>query len=217
MKNKDKHNYFWVSYSDLMTSLFFIMLILFVLASAGLYKQQKATADELRNIRDLQTAVSQLDTNYFAPDTLHKRWILKRQINFASKSAIIPSQDSVYLHEVGNNLKQLITNLRDSMQLEKYQKMDVTFLVLIEGMASKTRFDLDEWQNNYTLSYNRALSVYRFLEPDLFADQENRKYLEVQIAGSGEEGIRPYPDIDVYNTEQNQTIILQIIPKIKYQ
>lgn len=31
-----QESYFWTSYSDLMTSLFFVMLVLFVLASAML-------------------------------------------------------------------------------------------------------------------------------------------------------------------------------------
>ena len=37
MSDKKKQSFFWVSYSDLMTSLFFIMLLLFVLASGGMY------------------------------------------------------------------------------------------------------------------------------------------------------------------------------------
>lgn len=199
-----------------MTSLFFIMLILFVLASSGLYRQKKATETELKNIRDMQTAVSQLDSRYFVADTIHKRWILRRQINFAAKSAVIPDADKPYLTEVGQNLKQVINNIRDSTKLEKYKDMDITFLVLIEGMASKTPFYIDDWQNNYVLSYNRALAVYRFLKGDLFDNPENRKMLEVQIAGSGEEGIRPNPDTSS-STMKNQTIILQIIPKIKYR
>ena len=214
---KNKNNFFWVSYSDLMTTLFFIMLLLFVFASAGLYHQKKASEIQLKNIRDMQAAVAQLDTNYFQPDTIHKRCILKRQVNFASKSAVIPEQDKPYLDIIGKNLNRVISNIRDSMALEKYKDMDVTFLVLVEGMASKTKFDIDEWQNNNVLSYNRALSIYQYLKPSLFDDPKNKSLLEVQIAGSGEEGIRPYPDNNVYNTEKNQTIILQIIPKIKYR
>ena len=43
MANKKKQSFFWVSYSDLMTSLFFIMLLLFVLASGGMYLDKQAT------------------------------------------------------------------------------------------------------------------------------------------------------------------------------
>ena len=84
-------------------------------------------------------------------------------------------------------------------------------------MASRTPFYIDDWQNNYVLSYNRALAVYRFLQRDLFDDPENRKLLEVQIAGSGEEGIRPHSDETIESSMKNQTIMLQIIPKIKYR
>lgn len=41
----NKNNFFWISYTDLMTSLFFIMLILFVMASSGLYRQKKCYGD----------------------------------------------------------------------------------------------------------------------------------------------------------------------------
>jgi len=50
-----KNNIFWISYSDLMTSMFFIMLILFVLAirylrinNIELKKKQEVTEQEKR-------------------------------------------------------------------------------------------------------------------------------------------------------------------------
>ena len=38
-----KESFFWTSYSDLMTSLFFIMLTLFVLVIVLLHKRMEAT------------------------------------------------------------------------------------------------------------------------------------------------------------------------------
>ena len=54
MANKKKQSFFWVSYSDLMTSLFFIMLLLFVLASGGMYLDKQATEEQLRKIEEIQ-------------------------------------------------------------------------------------------------------------------------------------------------------------------
>lgn len=187
------------------------MLLLFAVATIGLYNSNKATKDQLRAIRDLQMAASQLDTMYFAEDTIHKRWILKQQIQFKVGDATLPDASKPYLDKVGESLGKVIENLNDSIKLPKYKDMDVTFLIVIEGMASK-----DGWPQNDGLSYGRALSLYRYWYQDLFGRPEYKKMLEVQIAGSGEHGIRPYPD-DPQNTSRNQTIILQVIPKIRFK
>ena len=63
MKN---NNFFWVSFSDLMTSLFFIMLVLFVVTIGYLQFQKKATEEQLEKIKELQTAVQQLPAEYFS-------------------------------------------------------------------------------------------------------------------------------------------------------
>lgn len=194
-----------------MTSLFFIMLLLFAVATVGLYYSNEATKDQLRAIRDLQMAASQLDTTYFKEDSIHKRWILKRQIQFEVGKAVLPDASKPYLDSVGISLGRVIENLKDSIKLPKYKDMDVTFLVVIEGMASK-----DGWVNNDGLSYGRALSLYRYWYPILFNSTGYKKMLEVQIAGSGEHGIRPYPD-DPQSTSRNQTIIIQVIPKIRFK
>ena len=68
MSDKKKQSFFWVSYSDLMTSLFFIMLLLFVLASGGMYLDKEATEEQLRKIEEIQEAVKQLPTQYFEED-----------------------------------------------------------------------------------------------------------------------------------------------------
>ena len=52
MKRK-KESYFWTSYSDLMTSLFFIMLVLFILTVVLLNKRMQATTAELEAIKEV--------------------------------------------------------------------------------------------------------------------------------------------------------------------
>lgn len=78
------------------------------------------------------------------------------------------------------------------------------YLIIIEGMASKDNYSL-----NYQLSYERALSLFRFWENQgIIFDP---KICEIQIAGSGIGGIRDY-----YNDEEykNQRFLIQIVPKI---
>ena len=45
-----KESYFWTSYSDLMTSMFFIMLVLFVLAIALLHRHMDEIEKERRTL-----------------------------------------------------------------------------------------------------------------------------------------------------------------------
>ena len=51
MKNNKKESYFWTSYSDLMTSLFFIMLVLFVLIIVVLHNYHQKSTAELEKIK----------------------------------------------------------------------------------------------------------------------------------------------------------------------
>ena len=64
MKGKNS-NFFWVSFTDLMTSLFFIMLVLYVLTFVKLTSQQKITEQQLNKMREIQSAVKELSRNIF--------------------------------------------------------------------------------------------------------------------------------------------------------
>jgi hypothetical protein len=150
MKN---NNIFWISYSDLMTSLFFIMLVLFVVTIGYLQYQKKITDEQLRKIEELQAAVKQLPDKYFEYQPQYKRFKLNRQIQFAKGDSIIDSEYTNYLIEVGDAINQLIDDLKSN---EAYEGFDIKYLVIIEGMASKDNYNL-----NFELSYARAFSLYK--------------------------------------------------------
>ena len=87
MAKKKRESFFWTSYSDLMTSLFFIMLTLFVLAIALLHrevvqigKERDATEAELKKINEIRTAVQSIDSTYFSYDPAYKKHILKTEV-----------------------------------------------------------------------------------------------------------------------------------------
>ena len=95
-----KNNFFWISYADLMTSLFFIMLVLFVVTIGYLQFEKKVTEEQLSKLEEIQTAVRQLPSKYFVPQPQYKRFKLNREIHFESESYKIDTNDYYYLREV---------------------------------------------------------------------------------------------------------------------
>jgi len=199
MKSKSS-NFFWPSYTDLMTSLFFIMLVLYVLTFVKLKLQQKATEEQLRKIKEIQNAVKELPKEYFKYDEKNKRFELIEQISFDKKESAIKPQYENYLFKVGISIERLIDTLKAKKTSQNIG--NIKYLVIIEGMSSN-----DNYQFNYELSYQRSLSLYNFwkrkmiyFDPDI---------CEVQIAGSGIGGVGR----DVIETN-NQRFLIQIVPKI---
>ena len=91
-----QESYFWTSYSDLMTSLFFVMLVLFVLACAMLKnkideveKQKEATEKELAKIKEIEESIEAIDPNFFEYNSTHKKHILKINVQFQKNSSDI--------------------------------------------------------------------------------------------------------------------------------
>jgi len=195
-----KTNFFWASYADLMTSLFFIMLVLFVLVIAMMKRQQQATEAQLTKIREIQAAVKELPEKYFAYDSIYKRFSLRENVEFVINTDNFKKvSDEVYLVGVGNSIKKLIDDLGI-----KYKGQDIRYLVLIEGMASD-----DSYKLNYQLSYLRALAVKKLW--DKHGIHLNPSVCEIQVSGSGTGGVGRYPK---KQDRKNQRIILQVIPKI---
>lgn len=208
---KNKESFFWVSYSDMMTSLFFIMLLLFLLSTGGMYLQKRATEKEMQKINEIREAANQLPEEYFEPDE-NKRWSLKKAYAPKFKAGdwhIEVQNDTSSLLNVGNSLLDVVKRLNEKKYDPEFDNMDITYLVVIEGMASK-----DNYFDNDRLSYTRALMLY-YLWKRNGIDFENSQ-CEVQISGSGIRGLGRY-NSDGTNPDQeylNQRILIQIIPKI---
>jgi len=203
MKNNN-NNIFWISYSDLMTSLFFIMLVLFVVTISFLQYHDKNIKEKLNKIDELQTAIKKLPQNYFVYQPQYKRFKLIEQIQFASKESIIDKKYYPYLFNVGMSINNLIDSLHSN---EKYKNFDIKYLVVIEGRASSFKYS-----RNFELSYERALSLYIFWKNN-FKDKIlfNPNYCEIQIAGSGTDGIKEFSGEEEY---KNQQFLIHIVPKI---
>lgn len=201
--NEKKRDFFWLSYSDLMTSLFFVMLVLFVLVYTMQNKmigELGEKAGELERIKEIEKTVNNIDTAYFKYDEENKKHILNMQFLFPTGSKdiskIVPDK-RIDLLKAGNVIKQLI--------LKYPEEENIKYLIVVEGQASK-----DNWVGNDDLSYHRAQSLIKFWE-QYNIGLDKLKNCEIIVAGSGEKGIpRTQPD----NGNANQRFLITIVPKI---
>ena len=203
----NKRSFFWASYADLMSSLFFIMLVLFVLTIVMLQKQmieieemRKATEAEINKIKEIQNAISNIDSTYFAYNAEHKKHILKIDVGFQTNSADITDIELDTRHQLLNAGKAINQFIKDACQ-----KYNAQYLLIIEGQASK-----DNFIRNNELSYERALALVNYWKNNgvLF----NSEQCEVIISGSGQDGtLRIQPDVE--GNVKNQRFLIHILPK----
>ena len=94
---------------------------------------------------------------------------------------------------------------------------ELSYLMIISGRSSNLQGN--DTTHNYKLSYERAYSLYKFWKPIInFDDVKYHKLLDFQIAGNGIGGIGRFESDNEFIDEsiemQNQTFLIQIIPKI---
>jgi hypothetical protein len=202
--NEKKRDFFWLSYSDLMTSLFFVMLVLFVLVYTIQNKMIGELGEkgrELDRIKEIERTVNNIDTAYFKYDEENKKHILNMQFLFLPKgssdiNSIVPDKRNELI-DAGKVVKKLI--------LKYPETENIKYLIVVEGQASK-----DNWVGNDDLSYHRAQSLIKFWELNNIG-LDKLKNCEIIIAGSGEKGIpRSQPD----QGNANQRFLITIIPII---
>jgi len=225
-----KNNIFWISYSDLMTSLFFVMLILFVISAGYLmtlnpecaeelnyYKQKlkicedslSVTISEKKKLNEINMALMSIDTTYFIYSKEYKKHILKISDEKFGKNSDDMYDFSLRARAIFRDAgKALFAKMKTISQMYK----DVQYVVIIEGQASK-----DDAQINDELSYRRAIALrnFWFKTSNELSIQKNIKTelpnCELIIAGSGQDGVpRDMPDVP----PKNQRFLVTIIPKI---
>ncbi len=205
MKN-NKESYFWASYADLMTSLFFIMLVLFVLTIALLHKrmveiekERVATQEQIDKIREVQKATENIDDKYFNYRPEYKKHILKISVWFNSGSHNMNNIEDATQNELkkaGESIANFISeNTKDGIQ----------YLLIIEGQSSS-----DSYTRNYELSYERALALKRFWE---FNDVTFGVNCEVLISGSGDGKLSGTGFMRETKERVNQRFLIHIVPK----
>jgi hypothetical protein len=229
---KNGHNFFWLSFSDLMTSLFFIMLVLYVLTYITLKKKeselQHTVADLQHKLAVYEIVEQNLkplkeDTVLFRYEEQYKRFTLAFDVKFVLGQTQINQNDlENYSYTVdkidkaGLKLKSII----DKLQIQKASDpklKNVSYLVIISGYASHL---LSGGQNDdYLRSYNRAYSLWQHWK-SIGIDFEDKKYsglIDLQISGNGWGGVGRFqvdPQNHFENETRNQRFIIQIVPKI---
>lgn len=234
---------FWPSYVDIMTTLFAIMLVLFVVSySRFKVKEQElqVLADHFIEIIDIYDAVGNIDSTKFEYNELYSKNIFKLEIVYQEKEFKLThlQLDKDNKKEEADALRQEIKNAGDSIKatIQKLQendniKKDIKYLVVIEGQSSRIRFNDNDsiWKNNYTLSYLRAWNLHKFWK-EHGVDFSKMDRCELVICGSGEEGLPrwvPSSDLerlkfaskegyDAWKDEEskNQRFLVHIVPVI---
>lgn len=197
---KRRESFFWTSYSDLMTSLFLVMLVLFVLVIVLLHSQVVATQKEIDEIRKVEESTRDLESEYFKYNKKYEKFILKIRCWFPVDEYDInlleeDTRDS--LVKAGKQIVQFLNNHKDNK-----------YLVIIEGQASRNSPSL-QW-HNYDLSFHRALSLRYFWEKS--GEVKFPGNCELQIAGSGDGTLNVDTMRDPIE-ENNQRFLIYVIPK----
>jgi hypothetical protein len=226
MKSKSS-GFFWPSFTDLMTSMFFIMLVLFVLS----YARLKIKVDDLdRKLRVYNLVEENLkpiksDTSLFRYEKEYKRFTLSFDVKFKTGMEILnegtldvpnPKLTLRRINEVGMKLKSIINDLYERRQADS-SLSNVSYLLIISGYAS----DLENSSEfiEYQRSYNRAWNLWnhwktRGIE---FDDEKYKDLVDLQISGNGLGGLGRFkrdPENKFQNEAKNQRFIIQIVPKI---
>lgn len=192
-----RKTFFWASYADLMTSLFFVMLVLFTVAFGVKNVAQK----EFEKIKDIKDATQNVDTTYFSYSPEYEKYILKIKVKYHTKQDSIndlSEQTREKLLEVGKAIRTIIEST-----IKKNPK--VQYLLIIEGQASA-----DGYEDNMELSYRRALGLFQFWKArGLDFGKNFGNHCEPLVCGSGEGG-RPREEEE----EKNQRFLIHLVPKL---
>ena len=174
MGKKNSKDFFWPSYVDVMTNLFAITLVLFVV-SFFLFKgknEQLETVnneltvmkDEYQRVIDMNNAIQSLDNNeFFRYDDTYQKHILTIPFEYILNQYRIPSGLSnpevvSDIKEVGISIIKTIIDLREKYIIDGKNTFNIKFLVVIEGQASRS----GEEEHNDILSYRRALYLKKY-------------------------------------------------------
>lgn len=230
-----KNNIFWISYSDLMTSLFFIMLVLFVLTigflshkfaeNENLITALHTTRDSLQRSIDIVTIENERYEKLLRLEDQFKpleesgifdyweecqKYVIKdligKEIFEPTKTVILPEFIPASIR-AGRQIEQFLKNLIQ-------ENPDLSYLLVIEGnMANFQDYRMSKdniW--GYKTSYERALALYQLWND---YDINFRNYnVEVLICGSGFNGLCRETGL---NKPNNKRFSVQIIPKVSNQ
>jgi flagellar basal body-associated protein FliL len=160
---------------------------------------QKITpyVDELFNLKKIETAVENIDTNYFIYDSKFKKYILNVKLNFNigyTNPNELSDKELISIIDAGQVIKEFIC-LNDT----------IDFLLIIEGQSAK----IGSEEFSSSLSYNRAknlVALWKINNIDFYSLAN----CELLIVGSGERGL---PRVQPDTPPNNERFLIQIIAR----
>jgi hypothetical protein len=205
-----KSGFFWVSYGDLMTSLFFVMLVLYVISFTILQSKQtelQVAADQLKKIKEIQLALEGLDENYFKFDKVNKRYKLQVMTSFDYGSSNITNIRKPLRQKLLAAGKVLYDKIEEVIK----ENPSVDYLLVIEGNTQRSN---QNWitipDEGYLLSYKRALSLFNYWRKNGLDFRDLGSQCEIIIAGSGYFGYSR----DQSDERNNRKFSIQVTSKV---
>lgn len=216
-RNKES---FWPSYVDIMTTLFAIMVILFVVSFSRFRNSEEELrkfAGIIKEIEAIYDAVAKIDSNYFEFNKDYVKHIFKIQVTFQTGRFNIEDelQADLYNPSVADSLRREIISAgheieRTILRLQRtHANQDIKYLVVIEGQASKDGYGSNDYYNNDVLSYQRALNLRKFWQANGI-DFSSMSKCELVVSGSGEGGVPR----EIGDESLNQRFLIHIVPVI---
>jgi hypothetical protein len=208
-KAEKKKDFFWLSFADVMTSLFFVMLVLFVLV----YSMQNKLIGDLRvskkayeRILAIENQLDRLQENpsfQYLPEC--RKYVVKsltgQEIFLPNESVIKPEFISTTI-KAGNDIQEFLKILS--------KNEGQSYILILEGNMANT-YDMrinPESIWGYKISYERAHAVYELWRKNGINLRDYNT--EVIISGSGFTGVCREPI-----EENNKRFSIQILPKIE--
>lgn len=209
MAKKEK-SLFWASYADLMTSLFFVMLVLFIGAIVVLDQERRefkgkyeTSEKEKKILQEINDATKNIDSTYFDYKEEYKKHKLKIEVNYHINDdniSNLPLETQEKLKAAGEKLLEFVTETTT-------KNPNIQYLLIIEGQASR----LGPESINYPLSYQRAYGLKKFWEDNNI--KFTAQNCEVLICGSGD-GRQSGTGLMREKSEKlNQRFLIHILPK----
>jgi outer membrane protein OmpA-like peptidoglycan-associated protein len=208
--NQDRNNFFWPSYVDLMTALFLVMLVLFVLSYKRFQEKERelnAKVAEKEQFDQIMAAIQGLKGNYFRYNTYCKRHELSVDAVFEKQSAELPVEKLDSLFKAGEFLRRKIAGIKTDL--------DVKYLIVVEGRAAKdiskpaNHADNQDGPTVRDLSFRRAMALVKYWEMKGLNFNQGR--FEIVAAGSGFKGACRY---EGRLETRNRRFVIQILPKV---
>lgn len=219
MSKLRRESFFWTSFTDLMTSLFFVMLVLYVLTVLKLNTTIKVQKEKLSIIEAVEENLKPLknDTILFAYEEAYKRFKLAFNVKFNKDKYAVGLDDHLLnpvetrnkIRDAGDQLKIVVDKLKIAKESNSKLK-NVSYIIIISGYASNDNTDKI---HNYELSYKRALTLWSYWKQNNidFEAPEYKDLIDLHIAGNGWGGIGRLPG---KQEEDNQRFLIQVFPKI---